>query len=356
MAILTAAACSLASTAPALPYEATRPDATRTAAHTPIRPATATSAPSSLPTRVPDELVWFAPNMGSVDYTGLFSDPGAWEETRASVDVFKFYMQNVLDFECEICGGNILSAFAEVNAFRKLAAWNMAAAIEVGAVKEWGCTGDEGFRNTDAAIRNIQRSGGQVSFLAMDEPLLGGQHVINGLTCGLDPEAIARATANFVEQVGEAYPAIQVGDIEPYPHFSASELEEWIGMLDGQGVSLAFFHLDVDIERVRVEGQDVLAGLRRLQAFSEERGIPFGVIFISNWTQAGSNQAYYLSTMKWIETVKSAIGRPSHVIFQSWQGPAPSGAHEIPSNLPLGEGDDFSHTRLILDGLRLLEE
>jgi hypothetical protein len=59
--------------------------------------------------------------------------------------------------------------------------------------------------------------------------------------------------------------------------------------------------------------------------------------------------------MEWVETVKTAIGRPDDVIFQSWQGPAPSGHHEVPTNLPESDPGIFSHTRLILDSLALLD-
>jgi hypothetical protein len=292
--------------------------------------------------------------MGSVDFTDLFDKPGEWTEAREETDVFKFYIQNVLRSPCRICGDNQLDAFIAVDAFRLLEQWDLVTAIEAGTVKEWGCEGNQGFRNVDLAIRNVAANGGRVSVVAMDEPLLGGQHNIGGLTCDMTPQQIAGATANFARQLQSAHPEVALGDIEPYPHFSAGELMDWIRLLMDEGVTLEFFHLDVDIERVRVEGQDVNADLTALEEFTEENGIEFGVIFISNWREASSNQSYYESTMQWISNVSSAIGRPSHVIFQSWQGPAPSGAHEVPDNLPPNEGVDYSHSRLLIDGLDVI--
>lgn len=315
-----------------------------------------TEEPTPRPTAVPEEIVWYGPNMGSTDFAALFDRPAAWTEARSRVDVFKFYIQNVLDNPCAICGDNTLIPFLEVDAFRQLETWGLGTAVEAGTVKEWGCTGDQGFRNVDLAVRNIEAGGGKVSFLAMDEPLLGGQHVIDGRTCDLSVDEIAAGVANFVEQMETAHPEVVIGDIEPYPHYSVEELKAWIVALEEHGVVPAFFHLDVDIHRTRVEGQDVAADLAELQGFVEGRGVAFGVIFISNWREAGSNRAYYQSTMGWVERVEAAIGRPDHAIFQSWQGPAPSGAHEIPSNLPPAEGPDYSHTRLILDGLAVFDE
>ena len=206
-----------------------------------------------------------------------------------------------------------------------------------------------------AAIQNIRVNGGTVTFLAMDEPFIGGELVINGNTCGYTMEQSASVTSQFIRLVKAAYPHIIVGDTEPYPYFSAHELEQWIVALEDRGATPAFFHLDVDIERVRVERQDVIADLQRLSQFCQEHRIPFGVIFTSNWRAAGSSRAYFDSTMEWIRTVNDAIGKPQHVLFQSWQGPTANGVHEVPINLPQNEPSDYSHIRLINEGLDVFD-
>jgi hypothetical protein len=289
--------------------------------------------------------------MGSTDYAELFTMPQDWSIARAKINVFKFYAQNLLEDPCDICGRNTLQTFIHVDAFRKLDTWGLATAIEVGAVKEWGCTGEDEFRVTDGAIRNDQVNGGTVSILAMDEPLLGGEQMVNGQTCGLTLEQIAGATKYFMDRVRATYPKMIIGDIEPYPQFSVPELEDWINSLKRHGATPAFFHLDVDVERVLEENHNVTADLQVMRAFCARQNIPFGVIFTSNWREAGSNRAYFDSTLQWIHTVKDAIGAPQQMIFQSWEGPAPSGAHEIPINLPQNDPQKYSHVRLINDGL-----
>jgi hypothetical protein len=185
----------------------------------------------------------------------------------------------------------------------------------------------------------------------MDEPLLGGQDDPEGLSCGYTRKRTARVVARFIDEVDASHPKVSVGDIEPYPHYSVDELKGWIAALKRVGAVPAFFHLDVDIERVLVEGRDVTADLQALSDFCERRGVPFGVILTSNWTESGTDQGYYESTMGWVNTVNDAIGRPTHVVFQSWQGPAESGLHEVPINLPEDDPGVYSHTRLILEGL-----
>ncbi len=319
---------------------------------------TSSSAPSPpAPTPVPSDLVWFAPNMGSHDYPELFTKPDQWSQARSRINVIKFYTQNVIDAPCIICGTNTLNAFTKVQAFQKLNDWGTAIAIEVGAVKHYGCTGFEEFRGANAAIQNVQANGGTVSILDMDEPYIGGEAVVNGQTCGFTMEQSATVTSRFIQKVNTTYPNILVGDTEPYPYFSVSELEQWILALQARGVALAHFHLDVDMVWVRADRFDVTTDLQTLSQFLQEHKIPFGVIFISDWTAAGSDRAYFDSTMEWVRTVNNAIGRPQHVIFQSWQADPDDRAnqrlHKVPINLPENDPSVFSHTRLILEGLEV---
>ena len=350
-------ACNIPQAAPALPLPTNPPRPTDTSTPAPAPTPTITATPA--PTPMPSDLVWFAPNMGSRDYPDLFTEPEQWSIARSRINVFKFYTQNVLEYPCAICGDNTLSAFVDVQAFQKLTEWGIAISVEVGAVKEWGCTGKEEFRVAKEVIENIQANGGTVSILAMDEPFIGGQLVTNGHSCGYDMEHGATVTSQFIRQVNASFPYIIVGDIEPYPYFSVPELEDWLLTLENRGITPAFFHLDVDIERVRVEGSNVKADLQELSQFFQGHGIPFGVIFTSNWHAAGSDRAYFDSTLGWIRTVNDAIGKPQHVIIQSWQA-APADRenkeiHDVPINLPENDPSAYSHTRLILEGLEVFD-
>ena len=321
----------------------------------PTNPPRPTDTTIPAPTPVPSDLTWFAPNMGSIDYTDLFAAPGQWTTARGEVDVLKFYTQNLLDDPCKICGDNLLHAFVAADAFHKLESWGIAIGVEVGAVKPWGCTSDVTFGVVQTVMRNVRIHEGRVSILAMDEPRVGGEEVADGLSCGYNMDESATQTADFIKRIRSEYPSIPVGDIEAYPHFSSAEIEKWIIELERQNAKPSFLHMDIDVERVRTEGANVGADLQELSTFADQHGIPFGVIFTSNWRAAGSDRAYFDSTMQWVRTVHDAIGKPRQVVFQSWQGPAPSGQHEVPINLPENEPSVYSHTRLISEGLDVLD-
>ena len=349
--VVPALACTIPETAPDTPLPRTSPTTANT--FTPTITFTPVNTSTPEPTPLPPELVWFAPNFGSRDYLELFTKPEQWTVARSRIHVFQFYSDNVLgESPCPLCGDNSFDAFVRAGAFQKLTDWGLAISIELGPIyPDWDCSGDIVLRNADQAVRNIEANGGVVRLWSMDEPFIYGQLDIKGQKCGYDMEETAAVTLKYIERLTAAHPLIRVGDIEPYPYFSIPQLKEWILALEDKGVSLAFFHLDVDTERVRVEGQNVAADLNTLDQFCQEHRIPLGVILTSNWTAAGSNRTYFDSTMDWIRTVNEAVGKPQHVIFQSWQGPAPSGAHEIPINLPQNDPSVYSHTRLIIEGL-----
>lgn len=305
-------------------------------------------------------LVWFTPDDASVDMLMLFSHPELWPNARGRVQIFKFYVAQLLrpPNVCGTCGQNTEPNLAAAAAFSKLNQWGLDIAIEVPAVKEWACTADLTSAFDIPPIQSVQSNGGVVSYLAMDEPFIGGQHVVNGQSCSYTMQQVATQTAQFVKLMQGFSPTLQIGDIEPYPYFSEGQLESWITTLQADGVNLPFFHLDVDQNAVAVNGTNVTSDVQLLDSFCKSRNIAFGVIFTNNNTsptQELSDQDYYNTTMLWVQTIKSAIGLPQHSIFQSWV-PNGDGLLDLPINLPENDPTIYSHTRLINDGLAALSK
>jgi hypothetical protein len=317
--------------------------------------ATTTTLPAPLP--LPDvdlnaPLVWYGPNMGSVDFPELFSRPELWPAAREQVDVFKFYGNTVSGFPYDIGGDNILPTFVEVGAFAKLHEWGIAVALEAGAVKFFACEAQSWADYTILGIDNIEANGGRVSFVSMDEPLLGGQLVENGQTCGYTIEETAEVVATYMDLVHQAHPELAIGTIETIPPQTADEVELWLGALEAAGAKPAYLHLDVEVA-TGITDSAFVGELAELTAFAEGLDIPVGFILTADLAAADSDQGYHSSVMKWADSVAKQLGRPTHLVFQSWIGPAPSGLHEMPVNLPDNDPDVYSHTRLILDALEV---
>jgi hypothetical protein len=297
----------------------------------------------------PAPQVWFAPNLGSPDLVDLFTRPEAWPRARARIDVFKFYAAQLLDPEvaCDACGPNRAAALARAQAFGRLHEWRIDVAIEVGAIKSWDCRAEITAPLARAAAQRVRELGGNVRYLALDEPLFGG------LQCGLDSQESARRTAAFVRALRAESPELEIGDIEPYPVISAEGLDSWLNSLRREGASPAFFHLDVDRARAAQLLSDVAVDLQALRSACRSAGIPFGVILWSD--DASSDRAYSEDALRWTQTVAEALdGSPQHTLFQSWAA-SPDGAQRLPTNLPEDDPAVYSHTRLINDGVTLLQ-
>ena len=289
--------------------------------------------------------VWFAPNLGSPDMIDLFTQPAQWRAARRSTTVFKFYERALLAdtaADCPECGRNILPELARVDAFNRLNSWGISIGIEVGALKSWGCAASATFPPALEAMRRVEAHQAVVSVLAMDEPILGGQ------ACDLTLDEAAIHTARFALQAGSGHPGLRVGDIEAYPSAPVPTLLAWLAALRANGYTPAFFHLDVDRAHAARIGADVAGDLRTLRAGVEAQGIPFGVIF---WSEVGTSDAAYAADVaSWVDTVRGAIGQPTHSIFQSW-AVSPDGALRVPANLPEADAAVETHTRLLNDGL-----
>jgi hypothetical protein len=284
--------------------------------------------------------------MGSPDLIEMLQEPQRWRAAALSTDVFKFYERQLLadaPSDCPECRGNIFPQLARASAFNRLEDWGLRIGIEVGAIKSWGCVPSATLPLAMKAVRRVESRRAVVSLLALDEPLLGAE------SCQLSLEEAAIQTAGFAREARRGRPHLRVGDIEPYPYLSAPLLLSWVSTLRQNGFTPDFFHLDVDRAYAGRIGADVPSDLALLRASLEGQGIPFGVIF---WSENGeSDQAYFADVMGWVETVRIAIGEPSHSVFQSW-AVSPEGRLDIPANLP--SNSDYSHVRLLGDGLTAL--
>jgi hypothetical protein len=302
------------------------------------------SACAAAPRKPP---VWFAPNLASEDMLDLFTRPEEWPSARSNVTVFKFYASQILADEtgCPECGPNRFPSFTSVSAFSRLAGWGIAIALEVPAIKDWGCRAAVTAPMALEAIARVQAGGGSVRYLAMDEPLAGGD------ACGYTQAESAAQTAAFVRAVRSAHPEVEIGDIEPYPLHAVQDLASWLQALSLEQVSLSFLHLDVDRVHADRLALDVADDLVSMRDACRAQGVPFGVIL---WGADGTtDQTYFEDVLDWTRRVASALGRPEQTIFQSW-AVAPDGSRTVPLNLPEKDPAVFSHTRLIDEGLTIL--
>ncbi|MCC6277177.1 MAG: hypothetical protein IT289_04600, partial [Oligoflexia bacterium] len=288
---------------------------------------TPTPTPTPTPGYPPDQFSWYAPTYRAADLPTLFSQPHLWTTARNQVRVLQFYQY---DLETR------LSELSNTAAFSKLKSWRIRTAIEHGAIKDWDCGGLTSSQLTINNIDKVTSRGGDVHYISMDEPALGGRAF-----CNQTMNATAQLTAQYMTQVKAARPQVKIGDIEPYPSFSVNQLITWVDLLISYNQKPDFLNLDVDRNHAQQIGAPVAADLSRLRTAMNARGIKFGVIIWSHITS--SEQGFYNDALSWANQVRAALGSLDHLITQSWS------ANAVPLNLPENDPGYFSLLRLFLN-------
>jgi hypothetical protein len=308
-------------------------------------------ANSALP--VSADRIWFSPGPGTLDYLQLFENPEQWTRARSVISVFKFYAQHTQTPAPTTVGPNTYDALVRAGAFRKLVGWKIKTALEAGAVKEFWCTPDPSgmqasIQSTLDAVKAIEDAGGQLTYLAMDEPWVSGRATVCD---GPALEPTADRVATYMSAVGRARPALKIGLIEAYPFSSADAIETIVQLMRARGVPPAFLHMDVDWHRLQTG--DFARDIKRLQAFTGSLNIPFGIIIVG---YNGDADALYASDTGGLtdliaDTFQSWEAMPQQIIFQSWVVTA-TGQFITPSNLP--ESRVYTHTNLLWEEFRHL--
>jgi len=302
----------------------------------------------------PNTKVWYGSNVGTPDLLTMFEDLSAWTDARGRLSVFQFYAQQLLADEtsqCPMCENNILPNLVSRGAFSVLKSHGIQVAVEKGSVKDWDCDARKNEQIARDLFQRMKNVGAQVDIIAMDEPYVSG---VTLCKMGEDPTAVN--IARYAQNVRASSLEIQsrpvsIGMIEAYPHFDVNAVERHIIQVTQAGADIDFLHLDVDrnaIKNQKIDDARLARELQHIWQLCQDRNIEFGVIF---WGQEGKDAIKYRSNvMDWVIKEKKLVGRPDHVIFQSWeQGDSSGQVRRVPNNLP--ETDIYSHTRVMIDGL-----
>ena len=295
----------------------------------------------------PQTEIWFGPNHGSFDYLDLFSRDDLWENSRRNIDVFVLHTESLINQTtdpCPYCGNTSYKTLVQVDAFNKLNSWGVEIAIDVPAVKEWGCNATNTIPVTQRVIQNLNLAGSSASYLAMDEPYMGGELIrSDGKTCGYNMRQSANQTAIFIKSIKNQYPHIKLGDIEPYPRFNSRQLIDWVLELESNGAYLDFFHLDVNYLFGRYPPN--VSELIELRDFFKSKNIEFGIIYWND-PKPPTSSNYTNGTLLWTNFVKKNKFYGTDHIIQSW-------VSDVPINLP-ETWVNVSHTNLILSALPII--
>ncbi|MBE3069394.1 MAG: hypothetical protein IMZ66_04070 [Planctomycetes bacterium] len=286
--------------------------------------------------------VWMMPpsHDGGRCFRELFEQPDAWKETRALVGVLG-YADHLLTKQFT---DDQLRAWLPM-----LKAWGLRLALEVGAVKPWGRTGEKTFGIQRPQWDRVRRLGGDFFAVAMDEPLCCARKEI-----GETDDYAVRETAAFIALVRQHYPDVLVGDIEPYPFIPMPDLLKWIDALQKRLAEmkvrgLDFFRLDVNWVEFTVHGRGSWREVRQLELACRRQGLPFSLIYwASDYPEMkrrglADDATWYVSVMRQGYDYAAVDGSPDEFVVESWID-APS--RGVP------ETGEFTFTRSVRDFVR----
>lgn len=286
--------------------------------------------------------VWMMPpaSQDGRCFRELFQKPDSWKDARSRVQVLG-YADHMLNRQFK--DDDLRSWFGAMNK------WGLKLGLEVGAVKEWGPTGEAAFNAERPMWDRFQSLGGRIHAFAMDEPLCCVRQLLK------KPDAYAvDETARFITLVRKRYPNALIGDVEAYPHLSFDDLVTWIDALQAKlkesGVrGLDFFRVDVDwVNFVRAQ-KGSWPEVKRLESACRERGIPFSLIYwAADYPHMQSigfadDSTWYISIMRQANDYVLVGGSPDEYVIESWVG-APS--RSVP------EGDSYTFTNSVRDFCR----
>lgn len=290
--------------------------------------------------------LWMIPpsHSGGVCFRELFEHPDQWLATRSRIQGLGYadHMLNRQFSDQEL--GKWLPM---------LRRWGMRFALEVGAVKPWGPTGQQCFDAERPMWDRFRRLGATIHAIALDEPLCCVRKDLH------KPDAYAvEETARFIALVRQNYPEVLIGDIEPYPFVPAPDLRIWIDALQARlkelGVrGMDFFRLDVDWVSFTLANRGSWQEVRTIEDHCRSRGLPFSLIlWASDWPHlqrqgAADAETWRRSCLKQLADYTAAGGRPDQIVVESW---IETPAHGVPDS----RSDTF--TASVLEVARRLRE
>ncbi|MDR3615936.1 MAG: hypothetical protein P4L53_20425 [Candidatus Obscuribacterales bacterium] len=167
----------------------------------------------------------------------------------------------------------------------------------------------------ESTLAKIQRNGGKLQYLRMDEPFFFG-HVFSDPTACHEPiQQLAVEVAESIKLIRKYFPDVQVGDVEPIDNcqIQTKELTQWFDAFEtATGTGLAFFHTDLVWSDIAMQR---LGPLSRQLA---QRRIPMGIIYNADDTGT-SDQSWEQSAVSHFTKIESLLNiHPDQAIIHSW--------------------------------------
>jgi hypothetical protein len=252
------------------------------------------------------------------DFMSLFSESAPWPKAAAKVNVFLITKK----FAIEAPDDEVKKLIDNLKARHIALALQGVPLVATDAcgrsIESYGPP-----HHMEAAAQRIKRLGGNIEYIALDEPLYFG-HAFDGNAnlhaCHSPVDKLAEQTVASMNDVRKVFPDVKVGDVEPFPvhhpdarTWIANLTEWWDAYKKYNGAPFAFFQADLvrTTPDWRNQFEMAVAVVRR-------DGIPLGVIYDGQPTD-NSDEQWTANARTLCRTVEGQMRvTPDLVIFQTW--------------------------------------
>jgi hypothetical protein len=265
------------------------------------------------------------PGAGDGDFNALFEPDAPWKRAARTVSVFKVSTQYLLNGSDDELRRMIAG----------LSQRGIALAFEALMIPRHGACGHvEGYSDPGTiaqAAQRVKRLGGVLAYAAMDEPLWFGHFDQSPAACRSSIDAVAAGVAENVRALRAVFPAVQVGDIEPFQGAAARTLQPADVMAFAEayrratGTPLVFFHADLDW------AHHADTELTALKSSLSGSAIRFGVIFDGDADDPTDIAWTRHAEARFEDIEQVAAEKPDDAILQTWMI-RPS--HMLPESAP----------------------
>jgi hypothetical protein len=246
------------------------------------------------------------------DYIDLFQPGAQWHKAAKVVKVFKTSTQ----FLASASDATLTRMFANLKQ-RKIAL--AVEALMLTAVPKCG-VGVEGYsspRAMELVAARILRLGGDLRYVAMDEPLDFGHLSTQPNACQSSLAELAADVAGKVQAIHRFFPAAQVGDIEGIgasgPQDDVDAIMDWAAAYEAAvGSKLSFLHLDV------LWTGSWQPKMKQLAIRLHAAGIKFGIIYNGNPDDPTDLEWARYAEQRFAEVEADPALVPDQAILQTW--------------------------------------
>jgi hypothetical protein len=206
-------------------------------------------------------------------------------------------------------------------AFGDMRQRNLALALEMGLLTRTDrCQyKGEGYLDDIQTVKNalerIRRTGGDLRYIAMDEPFYYAHQYSGPGACHEPTAEIARRVAASVLVARSIFPTLQIGDEEVVNSSRAAtvELAEWAAAYRAAvGEPLDFLHADVEWSGLAMQN------LKPLAVALKQQHVAFGIIYNAAG-DATTDEAWAESATEHYTEVEQVLDvHPDHAVFQTW--------------------------------------